>query len=216
MNGFTSIGLRVGFVLVALALWFWSQRAIARKPPPATGTVGDRLHAWTAPLHARLEAAPGAATALLIASSALIDLFGLYLLGGAIFGPTLQPFIALLIVFALRQACQATCTLPAPPGMIWRSPGFPSLLVTYGVSNDFFFSGHTAIAVLGALQLAQHAPPWLAAAGGAVALFEAATVIVLRAHYTMDVIAAVFAAWAADAWSRVIAPGVDAWLGRLG
>ena len=27
---------------------------------------------------------------------------------------------------------------------------FPSLLVTYGVSNDMFFSGHTAMAVLGA------------------------------------------------------------------
>lgn len=208
--------VRIGFVVVALGLWFWSQRAIARKPPPVTGAVGDRLHAWTEPLHARLEAVPAFATALLITSSAFIDLAGLYLLGSSIFGPTVQPFVALLIVFALRQACQATCTLPTPPGMIWRAPGFPSLLVTYGVSNDFFFSGHTAIAVLGAIQLAHLGPPWLAWAGGAIAGFEAAAVIVLRAHYTLDVIAAFFAAWAADAWSRTLAPIVDGWLARLG
>jgi len=45
---------------------------------------------------------------------------------------------------------QATTALPAPPGMLWRDPGFPSLLVTYSVGNDFFFSGHTAFAVFGA------------------------------------------------------------------
>jgi len=34
--------------------------------------------------------------------------------------------------------------------MIWHYPGFPSLLVTL-CRNDFFFSGHTAIAVFGAM-----------------------------------------------------------------
>ena len=97
-----------------------------------------------------------------------------------------------------------------------RDPGIPSLLVTYGTSNDFFFSGHTAISVLGALQLAHAAPPWLAITGAIVAAVEALTVIVLRAHYTMDVFAAVFAAWGADAIARSLAPTVDAWLRHVG
>jgi hypothetical protein len=84
------------------------------------------------------------------------------------------------------------------------------------VSNDFFFSGHTAISVLGALQIARDGPPWLGALAAIVAALEAATVLVLRAHYTMDVFAAVFAAWAADVAARHLAPHADAWLAVLG
>jgi membrane-associated phospholipid phosphatase len=81
--------------------------------------------------------------------------------------------------------------------MIWRHPGFPSLLVTYDVANDFFFSGHTAIAVLGAIEAAKIAPGWIAAVAGVIAFLEAATVLILRAHYTMDVLTAVVAAFCA-------------------
>lgn len=214
MSSLADIGLRVGFVAVAIALWFWTQRLIASKAPTGNG-VSDRLHDWSAPLHGWLTAHPRVADATLIITSALIDLCGLYLFASAIFGPTLRPFVAILILFALRQCCQAICTLPTPPGSIWRYPGFPSLLVTYGTSNDFFFSGHTAISVLGALQLIDAAPPWLAAIGVAVAIFEAATVIVLRAHYTIDVFAAPFAAWAAYAVAGQCTPAIDAWLGKL-
>ena len=214
MNSLPEIGLRVGFVAVALVLWFWTQRLIAGKAP--TGNrLGDRLHDWSAPLHGWLTAHPRAADATLIITSALIDIFGLYLFASAILGPTLRPFVAILILFALRQGCQAVCTLPTPPGAIWRHPGFPSLLVTYGTSNDFFFSGHTAISVLAALQLIHVAPPWLAAIGVGVAVLEAATVIILRAHYTMDVFAALFAAWGANALASRCAPAIDAWLGRF-
>ena len=215
MNALSHIGLRVAFVGIGLVLWFWTQRLISAKAP-ATNGVGDRLHDWSSPLHAWLVAHPGAANGVLIVTSALIDIFGLYLLGSAVFGSTVQPFVAILILFAMRQSCQAICTLPIPPGSIWRYPRFPSLLVTYGTSNDFFFSGHTAISVLGALQLAHSAPPWLAAIGAIIATVEAITVIVLRAHYTMDVFAALFAAWGADVLARHCAPSVDLWLGRLG
>jgi hypothetical protein len=82
-------------------------------------------------------------------------LFGLSLIAAAIFGRTFAPFLGVLILFALRQVCQSLCTLPPPPGIIWRNPGFPTLLVTYDVGNDFFFSGHTALAVLGAIEAAK-------------------------------------------------------------
>jgi hypothetical protein len=47
--------------------------------------------------------------------------------------------------------------------MIWHDPGFPSLLVTDHVANDFFFSGHTAIALFGALELSRFRRNWLTA-----------------------------------------------------
>ena len=92
------------------------------------------------------------------------------------------------------------------------SPGFPSLLVTYGVSTDLFFSGHTGLAVFGAIELARTGKPWLQRLGLSIAVFEAGTVLVLRAHWTMDVFAgavtAILVAWAAESW----APKCDGWL----
>jgi len=215
MNQSMTVIVRVGCVGLALVGWFWTQKLIGRKAP--TGNkITDKLHDWSAPVHAWLEANPRAANATLIATSAGIDLFGLYLIGAAIFGSTFRPFVALLLVFGLRQICQGICTLPFPKGTIWRDPGCPSLLVTYGTSNDFFFSGHTSIAVLGALELAHAAPVWLAVGAIVIAAVEAITVIILRAHYTMDVFAAVFAAWACEVVAQQIAPVLDLWIGRLG
>jgi PAP2 superfamily C-terminal len=78
--------------------------------------------------------------------------------------------------------------------MIWRDPGFPSLLVTYQTGNDFFFSGHTAIAVYGAAELSRSKRPWIKVVAILIATIEAVTVLILRAHYTMDVLTAVLAA----------------------
>lgn len=184
-------GIRIATVALCLVGWFWTQAMIGRRRLEG-GAITDGIHLVSAPLHRWLGNYPRTANAVLIVSSGFIDLFGLFLIGVSVIGPTMRPFIALLIVFILRQVCQAVCALPAPPGMIWRYPGFPSLLVTYSVGTDFFFSGHTAIAVLGAIELAQISPV-LGIIGGVVALLEAATVLVLRAHYTMDVVGAVAA-----------------------
>lgn len=215
MNTLSHLGPRIVVVAVAIGLWFWTQRLVSAKAPVKNG-VGDRLHDWSAPLHAWLRASPRATNLTLILTSVCIDLFALYLFARSIFGPTLQPLIALLVLFSLRQTCQAICTLPTPTGAIWHHPGFPSLFVTYGTSNDFFFSGHTAISVLGAIHLVHDAPPWLAALGAIIAVAEAITVIILRAHSTMDVFAAPFAAWGADEIARRCAPHLDAWLARFG
>jgi hypothetical protein len=207
----TDIGLRAGIVAGALVVWYWTQSRIARKPAAKEG-IGDVIHDLTTRWHHYFATNDRAANAALIISSIFIDLFGLSLIGAAIFGPSFAPFLAILIVFSLRQICQGLCTLPPPPGIIWRNPGFPALLVTYSVGNDFFFSGHTALAVLGAIEAAHFAPSWLAVIAGAIALGEVIIVLVLRAHYTLDVVAGAFAAFFAAVVAHGLAPAVDAWL----
>jgi len=206
-----AIGLRAGIITVALAAWFWTQSLIARKAAPKDG-IGDVIHELTAPWNRCFSAHPRAANAALIISSGFIDTIGLFLIGAALLGSTFAPFLAILILFALRQLCQGLCTLPPPPGMIWRNPGFPALLVTYSVGNDFFFSGHTAVAVLGAIEAAYFGPVWFALAAAAIALGEMLIVLVLRAHYTMDVVAGALAAFLAAAVAGKLSPAVDAWL----
>jgi hypothetical protein len=207
----TAVGERIGVVVGALLLWFWTQGLIGRKAAPTNG-IGDLAHVLTARWHGYFLANPRSANTALIVSSLFIDTIGLSLIGAAIFGPTFAPFLAILIVFALRQICQAFSTLPPPPGIIWRYPGFPALLVTYSVGNDFFFSGHTALAVLGAIEAANYGPMWLAIIATIIAVGEVLIVLVLRAHYTLDVVAGALAAFLAADVAGKLAPMVDGWL----
>ena len=207
----TAIGERVAVIVGALLLWYWTQALIGRKAAPTNG-IGDLVHELTARWHGYFLANPRAANTALIVSSLFIDIIGLSLIGCAIFGPTFAPFLAILIVFALRQICQGFSTLPPPPGIIWRDPGFPALLVTYSVGNDFFFSGHTALAVLGAIEAANYGPTWLALIAAIIALGEVLIVLVLRAHYTLDVVTGALAAFLAADIAGKLAPMVDGWL----
>ncbi len=203
-------------VAIALAGWFWSQGLIGSMTAPTDG-VSDRIFVLTASFHDYLAEHASAANVLLIVSSFCIDVLGIFLLARGIFGPTLRPIVGLISLFALRQLCQATIGLPVPPGMIWREPlpFHSSLLVTYGVANDFFFSGHTAIAVLGAVELARLGSKRWVALGLAIAVFEMVTVLVLRAHYTMDVFTGMLAALLMAQVAAWVAPACDRALRRL-
>jgi membrane-associated phospholipid phosphatase len=208
--------IRLLFVLVALGLWYGSQILIGNRTFNEAG-IGDAIHDWLSPLHAFLRDHPKAANGLLIASSFGIDMVGLFLFLSAIFGSTIRPFIGLVMLFSLRQLCQSLTALPPPDGMMWRDPGVPSLLVTYGVSNDLFFSGHTAIAVYGAIELQRRMGwNWLSMAGWLLALFEAGAVLVLHAHYTMDVFTGAVTAGLVSIFAAKLAPLCDDGLECLG
>jgi hypothetical protein len=207
-------GLRGLLIVAALGLWFWTQALIGKRAF-AEGCIGDAVHEWTASVNRYLLSHPVWANRLLIITSGFIDLLGLFVIGLAIFGPSLRPFLGLVILFSLRQLCQGLCSLPPPEGMIWRDPGFPSLLVTYGTSADLFFSGHTAIAVYGCIELAHFGGPAALIVGICITVIEVCTVLVLRAHYTLDVFTgAVTALWVWVAAS-FLAIRLDPWVSML-
>jgi len=207
-------GLLLRFLVtgIVLALWFWTQSLIGARTAPTSG-IGDALHNLTAGLNSYFGQNVSAVNALLIVSSALIDALGLFLLGRWLFGGSVRPFLGLFLLMTLRQVMQAICALPPPPNMIWHYPGFPSLLVTYHVANDFFFSGHTAIAVFGAIELSRLRRKWLTVFALVIVIFEIATVLVLRAHYTMDVFTGVIAALGVARFSERISLRLDGLIG---
>jgi hypothetical protein len=205
------IAVRVGLVVAGIVLWFWTQAVLGKRVPKVSVEVPltDGVHVLTARIHKRYATNVAAGNRLLILSSLVIDLLGAYLIGAAIFGESIRPYLGLVMVFALRQVCQMLCPLPAPSGMVWRYPGVPAILVTYGTANDLFFSGHTAIAVYGAATLAGQWGPWGLALGVLIAVFEAVTVLVLRAHYTMDVFTGIICALWVYSLGGTVAPWVD-------
>jgi len=205
--------LRLGLVALSLFLWFWTQSLLGSRPVPVK--IGDGLHDLTASTNSYLLSHPKAANGLLIASSAIIDMLGIFILASTIVGRSITPFLGLLMLFALRQIIQGLCPLPPPDGMIWHYPGFPSLLVTYGVPNDLFFSGHTALAILGACVLAKSWPRIGIILGLLIAFFEITTVVLLRAHYTMDIFTGAITALYIWTLAKRIGPKIDQPLSRF-
>src|SRR5690606_27240282 len=135
------MALRAVLVVLGLAAWFATQAAISARDATsspedlaAAGQVllgGDGLLDATTPVYEWLLADKRRAYTLLIASSLAIDLLGFFLLGWSVVGPSVRPFVGLLMLFGLRQLMQLMSALPAPPGMVWEYPGFGSVLVTY-------------------------------------------------------------------------------------
>ncbi len=216
--------IRLVVVIGGLIGWYATQHLIGCKPKLPSDQVEtasslltdqDRLLRLTAGINRFLNTHPKWADSLLVVSSLVIDLLGLFLILWSVLGPSIGPFLGLIILFGLRQVCQAVTTLPPPIGMLWRSPGFPSLFVTYRVSNDLFFSGHTALAVYGAVQLAHLGPGVLILLCVTIIIFQITTVLVLRVHYTMDVFTGLVTALYVAALTHVLAPGCDLALCRL-
>ena len=193
-------------VLLGLGIWYGSQFLLGDRiynPGGVTGseilTYNDGLLELFKPVNTFLNNCPSCANALLIVSSGIIDILGITILLQTIFGTSFRPFIGLLILFSLRQIVQFLCELPPPLGMVFHYPGFPSLLVTYSVTNGFFFSGHTAMAVFGATQIIRLNCRGMIPLAVLIVLFEMITLLVLRAHYTMDIFTgAVTALWVAQ------------------
>ncbi len=211
----TIIAVRIVFAIVGLLLWLWSQKLLARRHFSGTDEVQDFIHDLTAPIHRRFLDNPKAADFLLFSSSLLIDILGCGVLLHAIFGATIEPLLGLFALFFLRQLNQAITLLPIPKGMIWRNPGFPSILVTYDVSRDMFFSGHTALATFCFLEVWSLFGPVAGVFAGLVFLYEVAVVIILRAHWTMDVFAGAVTSALVFTVTQRLAPAVDLFIANL-
>ncbi len=112
--------VRAAFVALGLAAWFWTQGLLGARAGPAgddeletlAGAVlvrGDALLELSAPLNVYLNEHKKVAHALLIVSSAMIDLLGIFLLGWSVLGASQRPFLGLLALFAMRQVSQMLC-----------------------------------------------------------------------------------------------------------
>ena len=205
--------LRAIVVALAIGGWFATQSFIGSRTPP-TGVIDDGMHRLTADWHDYLYTHPPVAKALMIVSTFFIDALAIFVLARTIFGKSIRPFVGFFMLFVLRQVCEVLCSLPEPDRMIWYYPGVPAILVTYGVATDLFFSGHTSVAVYGSLELGRLGRKWLIA-GIMISIFEMITVLTLRAHYTMDVFAALMTALVVNGIAERISPPIDKFLAKL-
>lgn len=213
------IGAAIKLVLALLLLvtWHKSQALLDHAKRAMGGTSFDRGHALLAPVNEFLHHHDRVANAILILTSGHIDLVltGMVLWG--IFGETIRPTVAIFFLLIFRQLSQFFVAEPIPVGMIWHYPGFPSLVVTYYTTFDFFFSGHTGSATLSALEIGHRNyknKVYLVLAIMLV-MMEIFCILSMRFHYTADVITGILAAVTAFVLAQKVTPALDRSLERM-
>lgn len=202
--------LQVAAVAAAYAAWLITQHLLERSRGTVTAFT-DHTHELLAGLNDYLNAHPSIADVVLAVSSFEVDLAAVSMVVFFLARRESRPLLALWAILVMRQVCQAAVSLPPPDGMIWRYPGFPTLMVTYGTSTDFFFSGHMALASLVAAELTAQRAAWpKQAIAWSVALLQALVILAMRFHYVTDVAAGLLAAVVAMRLAEALGRRLDA------
>jgi hypothetical protein len=115
--------------------------------------------------------------------------------------------ICLYVAYFLHWLFLHATRLPPPDDMVWQ---FPTGVFTLGkpYPSDFWFSGHTANAVLIALAAGGRSK-WIKGLAWANVAFQILLVLSMRAHYTIDILGGIFVAYSLHKLSLDAAEWLD-------
>lgn len=106
---------------------------------------------------------------------------------------TWRPVLTIAIFYALRGICNTIFLMKYPTNLLWEHPGFPSMSVSYHSTSDFFFSGHVGINLICAIELSKMSYKRLSYISYSGIFFQIFTMIAVRGHYSVDLIAGLIA-----------------------
>jgi len=150
--------------------------------------IRDRIFDFLDKINQEINSNKTYASSLQIASSGLLDLtfFGLSIYW-MFYGTSCRPMVTAGMFYGIRGLIQSYFYMPYPPGTYWSYPGWPSLVVPYGLGSDFFYSGHCGFLTICTSE-------WFALGQrvvGSLSLFAtcfmAFVVTAFRIHYVIDV-----------------------------
>lgn len=61
---------------------------------------------------------------------------------------SLRLYISYISFYAIRGFIQSQFLMPRAEGYLWPEDAFPSMVITYAGTNDFFYSGHVGSCVI--------------------------------------------------------------------
>jgi len=126
---------------------------------------------------------------LLIFSSFLVDFCIIHtVIYWAIYGKSWRLLFHIVIFYLPRGFVQKYYNMPFPVNYNFSYPGFPSISVPYGRTNDFFWSGHVAIPIICGYEFKSHGHKYLFYFAIFTSLSEWITMLCLSGHYTIDMI----------------------------
>lgn len=181
------------YFLLFVLYFFWIQTQTWLSTVQSNNAIKDRIHdskLVNQTIHF-LTKNKNISSILIASTTFLIDSTLTILIIKSLLHNQIRYPIILLLGIILRQFCQYISTLPMPQGMIWHDPGFPTLYMVYDVKNDFFFSGHTFIAMLIGMELIEKYNFIGKIYGVFFIICQIGFVLITRSHYFIDVYAAI-------------------------
>ena len=161
-------------------------------PKGEVACIDDKVFTLTSSLNSYFAVHKLQKNIMLITSSLLIDvLIIITALHWIAYSKTWRLPLSLVTFYLFRGIVQSMFQMKYPEGYLWEYPNFPSLVVSYLKTNDFFFSGHVGLPVMLALEWKNNKKMYLFYISLFVCAVEIITMISRRGHYTIDLIAGV-------------------------
>jgi hypothetical protein len=129
---------------------------------------------------------------LIISSSMFIDiLFLIICFQWALFNKSYRVLLVFIKYFLIRGIIQAMFQMPFCKERIFGYPGFPSLVVSYLKTNDYYYSGHTGFPLIIGQELSSfYQKPWIYFVCLFIACVEGFILVLMQAHYGIDIFGA--------------------------
>lgn len=176
--------------------------------------IWDGLFKATASANEYLREHDAFRHASLIISSLLIDILAVCLFTRfVLYATSWRTFICLVMFYSIRGVIQTIFVMEFPEGYIWDYPGFPSLVVNYADTSDFFYSGHMGFIVINFFDNLHYRNYFLVGLASLSFVFEFIVLLFARVHYTIDLFAGVVMGHYCWILSANIAIWVDRWIG---
>jgi PAP2 superfamily C-terminal len=154
---------------------------------PKAVCLYDRLQNWTGPWNSFLLKSPVIRKLLIFLTSFYIDSIVLYCMWvwvKSAKNPRL--LFSVLLFYGGRAICQGIFSFQFPAGVAFDYPGFPSLMVPYGYTSDFYFSGHVGFLVIITLELIHWKSSALMVINWLAVILVGLLLLVTRGHYSID------------------------------
>lgn len=100
---------------------------------------------------------------------------------------------SLFFCYSIRMIIQQLYLMKIPDDSLFEHPGFPSLVVPYYSTSDYFFSGHVSLPIIIAHEFWVDGGKFqfIAYLEYFTAFFEAVMMILVRGHYSIDLYAGI-------------------------
>ena len=124
----------------------------------------------------------------IILDALLIDLFFLHFAFNWVFASKFYTtVISLLLFYVMRQCVVSMIDWPIPDFQDFEDPHFPSLVVSYRKTNDFYYSGHIGFCLIMMLQnISERSGCAMILLNSWLLVFTGFMLLITRAHYTND------------------------------
>lgn len=181
------IAAKMAVVFVLLIGHFLRSRQF-QASRPAVDCLHDAGYDLTNPVNVELNRNKGLLTAFELTSSALVDftsisiMFYFYRVGTTIRYP-----VQLIGFYVMRAIIQGIFLFRFPSNGVWDHPGIPSLSVPYGLTNDFYYSGHCGFMVMMSMEHFKMGNKKLPIFLLISVFYVAFVLISTRIHYTIDI-----------------------------